>query len=352
MRLGPARAAPPLTAFLSACANHSQDRFSVAAFSLDGSLLFETPLPERGHGAAQRPEADEVAVFARRPGDYLVIVDRHSGQIRHTLPAASGRHFYGHGVYSADGARLYTTENAYDDPNPGVIGVYDAANGYRRLGEMDCGGIGPHDIRLMPDGETLVVAVGGILTHPDTDRLPLNIPHMDPSLTYLEAASGRVLEQVRQPPDLHQNSMRHLAVTPDQGVLCVQQWEGEARPRPPLVALHRRGDHLRLLQAPEPLHSQLRNYCGSCCCDASGRIGAVSSPRGGLITLWDLAAAQFLEALTLPDGCGLAADGTAGGFVITSGIGGGLHHQGHDITPLTTPALRQRRWDNHLLRLL
>lgn len=349
-RLRPALALPDSAGgpvFLSARTDLDGNH-GVAAFRLDGTMVFEQPLPKRAHGATLRPGGAEVAVFGRRPGPYLAVFDARDGTKLHHVAAAPGRHFYGHGVYSPDGATLFATENAYDEEQPGVIGIYDARDGYKRLGEMGAGGTGPHDIRLMPDAKTLVVAVGGIRTHPDTPRVMLNIPTMDPSLTYLDLGSGEVVDQVRQPAALHQNSMRHLAVTADGLVMCVQQWEGVATEKPPLVALHRRGEALRLLEAPAGVVGQMRNYCGSASADATGTVGAVSSPLGGIVTLWDLTAARYLGALEMPDGCGVAADGTPGGFVVTSGAGGAIRA---DRTPLPGAFLDGRRWDNHLMRL-
>lgn len=349
-RLRPAAAAPAAAdpVFLSARTDFD-GKHGVAAFRLDGTKVFEQSLPARAHGATLRPGGAEVAVFARRPGPYIAVFDARDGARLHHVDAAPGRHFYGHGVYSPDGATLFATENAFDEEQAGVIGIYDAANGYKRLGEMAAGGIGPHDIRLMPDNRTLVVAVGGIRTHPDTPRIKLNIATMDPSLAYIDMGSGAILEQVRQPQAMHQNSMRHLAVTAEGVVLCVQQWEGVGTQHPPLVALHRRGEALRLLEPPESVTGQLRNYCGSACADVTGTVGAVSAPRGGIVTLWDLAEARYLGSVEMPDGCGVAADGTPGGFVVTSGAGGAIR-AGKGLLP--GGFLDQRRWDNHLMRLV
>lgn len=48
-----------------------------------------------------------------------------------------------------------------------VIGVWKTEAGYTRCDEFPSGGIGPHDLRLMPDSGTLVVANGA---------LPLTLP--------------------------------------------------------------------------------------------------------------------------------------------------------------------------------
>lgn len=160
----------------------------------NNTLAFDIPLPERGHAAATHPSRPEAIAFARRPGTFALVIDCASGVLHTRLDAPEGRHFYGHGTFSADGALLYTTENAFET-GLGWIGVWDASTGYRRLGDFSSGGIGPHDVALMPDGETLVVANGGIRTHPATGRQKLNLSTMAPALTYLRASDGSLVER-------------------------------------------------------------------------------------------------------------------------------------------------------------
>src|SRR3546814_10690678 len=71
------------------------------------------------------------------------------------LQAAAGRHFFGHGVFLPDGRRMLATENHYEAGH-GVLGVYDASDGgdYRRIGEFPTGGVGPHEVVLLPDGRS------------------------------------------------------------------------------------------------------------------------------------------------------------------------------------------------------
>ena len=51
-----------------------------------------------------------------------------------------------------------------------MIGVRDATDGYRQIGEFAAHGVEPHDIALLADGRTMVIANGGIRTHPDSRR--------------------------------------------------------------------------------------------------------------------------------------------------------------------------------------
>lgn len=347
--LRPLRAAEDTGLYLSANTLRDGGGHRFSAFRADGTLVMDVAVPERAHGCALHPDGDTVAIFARRPGRYVAIASLRENRILHTIESEPGRHVYGHGLYGADGAVLYVAENAYDEENAGVIGVYDAAQGFRRIGEMRSGGIGPHDMRLMPDRRTLIVANGGIRTHPDMARVKLNLDTMDPSLTYLDAADGRILEQARQPEDLHWNSMRHLSVAASGRVLCVQQWQGPAERTPPLVAVHDRGGALSLLSAPDEVQARMRNYCGSATVDAAGRLAAVSAPRGGLVTFWDLEALRFVGSTDVPDGCGVAPAPEGQGFVLTSGAGGAWRWAEGRARAITGVP-DDRLWDNHLTR--
>jgi hypothetical protein len=129
-----------------------------------------------------------------------------------------------------------------------VIGIRDADDGYRQVGEFASHGVGPHEVTLMPDGATLVAANGGIRTHPDRERAKLNLDTMAPSLAYLDLASGRLCDAFGLAPRLHRLSIRHLAVNQDGLVAAAMQYEGSKRDRVPLVGLHD-GGAIRLLEA-------------------------------------------------------------------------------------------------------
>ncbi|PPL15266.1 hypothetical protein UN63_13010, partial [Oceanisphaera arctica] len=147
-----------------------QNRYVVQALNLDGSLRFELPLPDRGHGMAVHPQLPLAVCHARRPGSFLYLFDHRTGEKLQIRMADPGRHYYGHGVFSADGRRLFTTEGV-SDSSQGIIGVYELTAGrLNKVSEYRGFGLGPHEIRLLPNGN-LVVGVGGVHT---LGREPLN----------------------------------------------------------------------------------------------------------------------------------------------------------------------------------
>lgn len=326
------------------------------AFDSAGLAAFDIPLPARGHGFAQRPSRpDEIVVFARRPGSFMIVADRRDGRVRHALEAAENRRFCGHGVFDRTGRLLYATELEYDT-GEGILGIHDAEDGYRRVGEVRSGGLDPHDIRLLPDGETLVVANGGILTDPDAPGIKLNVHEMESSLAYLRVRDGAPLATVCLPAELFQLSLRHLAIAPDGAVAVVMQYEGPSNDLVPLVALHRPGAELQVVALPDRVLGRLRNYCGSAAFDATGRILATTSPVGGVTVLWDMVRNRCPGYVQIADGCGIAPADDGGAFVVTSGRGGaflvGAGADGVECHPVRSTLLDAGRWDNHAMRLL
>lgn len=322
--------------------------YRVGVFDSAGSLRLDLDLPVRGHGFALHPRRPVAVCFARRPGTFALAFDVVRGTRLAELHTPPDRHFYGHGVYAGDGSLLYASENDFSNRR-GVIGVYVPDEGYRRVGELESQGIGPHEIALLPGHETLVVANGGIATHPDAPGMKLNLPSMEPALAYVDRRSGRLLERAALPRALHALGIRHIAVSRDGRVAVGMQYEGPRGDPVPLVGLHRRGGKLALFDAPEPAWRAMRQYCGSVAFDASGLIVAASAPRGNSITLWDAQSGSYLRALRVMDGSGVAPARIGGRFVATSGRGGAFFVDARGgRRPLGAACVAAGRWDNHL----
>jgi uncharacterized protein len=275
--------------------------------------------------------------------------------VRQVIPSAPNRHYFGHGVYSADGRLLYATENRIETGD-GVLGVYDASGGYRRIGEAPTFGPGPHDLALLdrPHGGGLLVANGGTRTHPESGREILNSDTMEPSLAVIDLRSGDLEHQVELGPALRGLSIRHLAVAPDGTAAFGCQFEDRDGSNLPLLfGLLTPDGRAELLPMPEDDLAALDHYVGSVGLDASGRLLAATSPRGGTVAFWDLAARRYLGRQRMSDVCGVAPAARDELFVVTSGNDGVRLAQLEATAPAAFgPAeLRQRIWDNHLVRV-
>jgi hypothetical protein len=324
--------------------------FEVVAFDGGGDILLDCTLQARCHGIAVRPDGAQCVAVSRRPGSFAVVADLAQRRVVQELASTPGRTFAGHAVLSADGRWLLLTE---DDAEleEGFVSVRDVADGYRRVRDFRTRGVGPHELLWSADAGTIAVANGGILINPDSGRAPLNIESMQPSLVLLDAADGSLRRQVQLPAELHQLSIRHLAVLSGRRLAFGMQYQGPLEDDVPLVGILVPDNSVQLLPMPDELGARVRQYIGSVAADASGRWLAASAPRGNVVLFWDAEAGTFAGSVDIGDGCGLSRTSLAGEFLLTSGTG--------VVERVTcTDALRAQRmesmlladgqWDNHV----
>lgn len=303
-----------------AAARIGVDAYAICGLGADGALRFQIALPGRGHAAAAHPSQPLAVAFARRPGRFGVVIDCALGLEVGRLEAPAGRHFYGHGAFDAAGARLFTSENAFDGGD-GVVGVWSTAD-WRRIDEWPSGGVGPHELALDRAGGRLIVANGGVRTHPDSGRAKLNLAVMRPNLAAIDAESGALVAIVEPSAELRMNGLRHLALGADGAVAAAAQWEGDPAEAPPLMALWRVGERsLRFFAAADPFEqARLAGYAGSAAISADGRLAALTAPRGGRAHVYERASGGVVAALSITDVCGVAR--AAEGFLFSDGRGG------------------------------
>ncbi|MBO9427348.1 DUF1513 domain-containing protein [Labrenzia sp. R4_1] len=321
--------------------------YGIAVLDDLGQIQAEISLPGRGHGIAVSDTGDCLAAFARRPGTFAIVAWPFSGKPMQTIVAAPGRHFYGHGCFSKDGRILFAVENDFASAR-GVVGVYDVSGEtITRLGEFDSHGIGPHEILLSPDGNALIVANGGIETHPDHGRQKLNLETMSPSVVFLDVKTGDLLAEHRLDRSLHQLSLRHMALDRAGRAWVGGQFEGLKTDTPPLVAVISRDEAPVLLDLPGKLVGRLENYIGSVTATTDQSVIATSAPRGGRTLFWNTETRDYLGHQNIADGCGVAPI-DQGSFLISDGNGGVsyLSDPGERAEILARPA--GFAWDNHM----
>jgi hypothetical protein len=200
---------------------------------------------------------------------------------------------------------------------------------------------------FLGDGRTLAIANGGIETQPDRQREKPNIPSKQPTLAYVDAASGQCLE--RYFPDDHLMSLRHLAVTPDDQVIIGVQYEGDAAAIVPLLLSHDGQNRLRPAIADTAVWRSHRNYIASVATSGDGRYAVMTAPRGGTASLWKLSTLTLETQWRIRDVAGAASNGN--GEILLSNGYGQLFTAGVDpaLSPLRRNGDYRQRWDNHLL---
>lgn len=338
----------PAPQFFASAAKGRDNRYWLQVVDAAGQRVAKLVLPSRAHQVVAHPHRPWVVVVARRPGEYIKVFDYQEGETRFDIQAKAGYHFYGHAVFSPDGQYLISTENNIAT-GQGRLVVRSVANDFSEVADYPSYGIGPHQLTYLSDQKTLVVANGGILTHPDKGREKLNLDTMKPSLDYIDVKTGLLLEKQVLDAELHQLSIRHLAVNQADQVVIAMQYQGDKMDNPPLVATHQRGESIRLLAAPEGVNRSMKQYCGSVSIDSTGCFAAVSSPRGNLVTIWDIEAGQYLSHFRCSDGCGVAPSGD-GRFMVSTGTGRFYQYDlaTQTLTKIALDISPSVAWDNHL----
>lgn len=314
-------------------------QFGAALLSENGTVIAHVPLPDRGHEVIFNPfDRRRAVVFARRPGTFAVAFtsDRSHEPLLFSCPA--NRHFYGHGTFSVDGKLLFATENDFDGAR-GMIGIYDATEGFRRVGEFFSGGIGPHDVLLMPDGKTLAIANGGIETHPDYGRAKLNIDSMQPSLAFIDTRTGELIETHALAASLSKISTRHMAMDGEGSIWLAGQHEGNPEDGAPLLSRWSETDGLLPVRLPRQATRRLQGYIGSIAADTASGTIAITSPVGNTMIRFQSDDISSPRIRVQDRMCGVA-NGT-NGFVWTS-------LNGVDRFEISGLGQRAWRWDNHI----
>ncbi|MEM7196250.1 MAG: DUF1513 domain-containing protein [Pseudomonadota bacterium] len=336
----PIRRQYPSTVFSAA-----KDADGYAIYGLYSETLafrFKLSCEQRMHGFARRPQSDDVVCFARRPGEMAVVFDGESGSQRNLIESASNRLFYGHGAYSADGRYLYASENAYQTGH-GVIGIYDADAGYSRVGEFESGGIGPHEIILSADGRQLVVANGGVRTHPSSGRKKLNLQTMESNITWIDLSTEVPVRTERLPGDHRQLSIRHIDINRYGSLVFACQYYGDDGGTPQLFGREQNSGGLELTPLELSALSRLGNYCGSVV--ALNEEIAVTSPRGNHFA-WTKSNRTQVALTRIGEVCGLFS--TADHLIVSDGRGYVRRISRNHPSQFRQRKYDQVLWDNHL----
>lgn len=313
-------------------------------YRLDGSCAFATEVGLRCHDVVQHPSLPLALFVARRPGRHSYLIDLNDGRLLQTVDSQADRHFYGHGVWHKDGEWLYATENDTTDPGRGLLGVY-RFDGERlsHAGEVSTHGLGPHQVSWMPDGETLVVANGGIRTEAES-RVEMNLDAMEPSLVLMQR-DGALISKETLPQQM--NSVRHLAIAADGTIVAGQQYMGDAHDRADLLAIKRPGQPFQPFPLADEQRLAMTQYTASVAVHDELRLVALTAPRGNRFFIWNLDTGAVRLDAPLPDCAGVGA--VKDGFVVTSGQGRCRVYDCRSERIVGTPLdLPPAFWDNHL----
>ncbi|MEM6817531.1 MAG: DUF1513 domain-containing protein [Pseudomonadota bacterium] len=339
----------PRAALVSA-AKTAGDQYVAVRISDRDEIDYVVPLPERGHDALVSPDGQVLTVVARRPGRTIAQFRWSDGKLLGVMEAAKNRHFYGHAIYGPGGRTLLTSENDLETGD-GVITVRDGTT-LEPITTFPSFGIGPHEMVWHPDNGNLVVANGGIATHPDYGRVPLNVGAMTPSLVQIDVRRGILID--KRTPRFNESSVRHIDILNDGTTLVgLQQQEGLAEDAALVVSANWSTGEARELEALTANSADLRaleSYTASVCCEPRSGISVVTAPRGHRVTFWNARKGTHLKTVRISDAAGVTFDANSHEFVISSGRGILRRYAADTLIENTERRKRfdDLRFDNHI----
>lgn len=334
------------SAIVSPFRNRDSDNFGVAVMAQDGGLRRVESLPGRGHSCLYNKASQQLLTFARRPGRFIHVLDLSGARSSMEVASMGGRHFYGHGCFNAAGTRLYATENDYDAAR-GMVGVYDVTNNYQRIDEFPSYGVGPHDMFLMQDGVTLLLANGGIETHPSTGREKLNVLEMRSNLAFIDSRSGELVNTLDVSDEYPQLSLRHLSKGVAGESYIAGQYQGAAEDTPPLVGTITASGRLELWDIPKASLVRLKSYISSIQAIPNTALVAITSSRGNVALLWDTRNKRVDRLIELRDVSGVAT--LASTLYMSEGTGDLHSVQRGELRRLASHSESAIQWDNHMM---
>ncbi|WP_249671893.1 DUF1513 domain-containing protein [Pseudomonas abieticivorans] len=336
-----ARGRSPL---LLSARDDAEGRHYAVGYRLDGTQVFATEVGQRCHAIIHHPTQAIALFVARRPGTESYLLDLRDGRLLQTIASRPNRHFYGHAVIHHSGEWLYATENDTRDPGRGLLGVYRfEGEQLTWTDELPTHGIGPHELAWLPDGETLVVANGGIRTEAES-RVEMNLNAMEPSLVLMQR-DGRLLSKETLAQQM--NSVRHLAIADDGTVLACQQFMGPSDETAELLAIKRPGQAFEPFALAEQQLQSMAHYTASVAVHSELRLVALTAPRANRFFIWDMDSGAVRLDASMPDCAGVGA--VADGFVVTSGQGRCRYYDCRKPALASQPLnLPSGLWDNHL----
>lgn len=275
---------------------------------LDSGEVRRIPIGFLGHGFTQDPKNRARAALFEKKGPGGCIVDLDALSVVRPIAASPGCAFYGHGLFSLDGSKLFVVEASLDSLS-GRITVRDGQS-LEVVDEVPTYGAAPHDCLFVDDGRTLVVTNGG-------GRLESRDA---PSVAFIDLESGALREKL--PITNPRINAGHLAIASN-GAIAVVSAPRAGLPEettPGGVSLKPSGGDLVSVTEPADVTSKMLGESLSVCIHEPSQIALVTNPRGNLVTFWHVGERRLVKTLEVksPRGVTLAADGAT--FVLGCGL--------------------------------
>lgn len=290
----------------------NKTRYSLSLVDEEGRLARTLELGFPFHGFSPDPtQVARIALFQKK-GSGACEIDLVAGKVLRPIETVPERLFYGHGVFSADGKVLYSTETVVKSQE-GLIVVRDGRS-LAIVGELPSHGKNPHDCLLLDDGKTLAITNGGGT---------LDDAASPPNVAYVDIASTKLLERVTF-PDARINA-GHLAVTRARDLVVVSApRKGLADTEHGGVTIRAAGGAARTMTEPAATVGKLVGETLSVAVHEPSGVAATTTPDGNVLVFWDVKKGTQVRAVDLTAPRGVAVTRDQRHFAVSHGLRGEL----------------------------
>ena len=322
------------------------ENYYLAIFNNKGSEVSKVKLPFRAHDSIVLSDLRKLIIISRRPENKFFVFDLKKLIISDTIMAPTGRHFYGHGVYSEETKLLYLTENnyKYPDERSGSIGIYSPYKNFKRVGELPSYGIGPHELKV-DNNSNLVVANGGVLTHPDYPRVKLNITNIESNIALINKKSGLLKKTIKLPKKYKELSIRHIDIDLNKNIYAGCQIYNRKSKGFLSTIFKCSKRNIEFFKFPKVFQG-INNYIGTVKFLGKENFVIASFPRSGKVMVWENRNLNLVSYLNHYDACGLAINPYTEEPLISSGKGNIFSIDKENII-----SNKKYNFDNHFLAL-
>lgn len=275
-----------------------------------------TPKPEffalkfMPHGLDFHPYKTNTVVIFEKKGPGACELNLITGRIR-TIKTSTDCHFYGHGVYSKDGTKIFATETVLAT-GEGLISVRDAKD-LQIIGQFPTYGKNPHDCKLVDNGRVLAITNGGGNLTDSSQGC----------VTYVDVVSQKLIDKFEM--DDSRFNTGHLDITQDKELVVVSAPRlGLPEDNLGAISVVDQEKHLHALEKPEHIVKRLQAETLSVCIHPEKKIFAATSPRGGFISFWNLLDATFIKSINLDSPRGVILTKDLNHFIISYGAEGSV----------------------------
>jgi hypothetical protein len=259
------------------------------ALDMQTKKSFKIDMPFSGHTVAQNPKYPYISASFEKWGYKGGVINLRDRTYTASTKASDGCMFMGHSAFVKDGSILVTAEDAAgpDDSYQSTSGflVLRDAMSLEILGKIPSGGVWPHDIRAVNNGDTIMVVNQGL---PGGTRRS--------NLSWISVQSGTLLKQIflDVEPD---NVFDHMAVSFDHWIGIVGSWRNKGKDR---------NDARAVLVSPDgkvkplPVTEEMADEILSVTFLGQSGLMVGTMRRANMLGIWDYRVQKLVDIISIP----------------------------------------------------